>query len=220
MNWTQVVDPLNSIVISALVAAIPIVFIFWALIIRKMKGYLASLFTVLIAIILAIIVYRMPVKLALASTWHGALYGLLPICWVIIGAMFLYNVTVKSGQFEIIKNFMASITTDRRLQALLVAFSFGAFLEGAAGMGAPVAITAAMLVGLGFNPLYAAGICLVANTAPVAFGSVGIPVITAAQVAGLPEMTVSQMVGRTLPLLGLIVPLYLAVMMSGFKRSL
>ncbi|HQG63735.1 MAG TPA: lactate permease LctP family transporter [Bacteroidales bacterium] len=220
MNWTQVVDPLNSIVISALVAAIPIVFIFWALIIRKMKGYLASLFTVLIAIILAIIVYRMPVKLALASTWHGALYGLLPICWVIIGAMFLYNVTVKSGQFEIIKNLMASITTDRRLQALLVAFSFGAFLEGAAGMGAPVAITAAMLVGLGFNPLYAAGICLVANTAPVAFGSVGIPVITAAQVAGLPEMTVSQMVGRTLPLLGLIVPLYLAVMMSGFKRSL
>jgi lactate permease len=133
--------------------------------------------------------------------------------------MFLYNVTVRSGQFEIIKNFMASITTDRRLQALLVAFSFGAFLEGAAGMGAPVAITAAMLVGLGFNPLYAAGISLVANTAPVAFGSVGIPVITAAQVSGLPEMAVSQMVGRTLPILGLIVPFYLVIMMSGFRRS-
>ncbi len=220
MNWTQVVDPLNSIVISALIAAVPIAFIFWALIIRKMKGYLASLFTVLIAVVLAIIVYGMPVKLALASTLHGALYGLLPICWVIIGAMFLYNVTVKSGQFEIIKNFMASITTDRRLQALLVAFSFGAFLEGAAGMGAPVAITAAMLVGLGFNPLYAAGISLVANTAPVAFGSVGIPVITAAQVSNLPEMAVSQMVGRTLPILGLIVPLYLVIMMSGFRRSL
>lgn len=220
VNWTQVVDPLNSIVISALIAAIPIAFIFWALIIKKMKGYLASLLTVLIAIVLAIVVYGMPVRLALASTLHGALYGLLPICWVIIGAMFLYNVTVSSGQFEIIKNFMASITTDRRLQALLVAFSFGAFLEGAAGMGAPVAITAAMLVGLGFNPLYAAGISLVANTAPVAFGSVGIPVITAAQVSGLPEMAVSQMVGRTLPILGLIVPLYLVVMMSGFRRSL
>ncbi len=220
VNWTQVVDPLNSIVISALIAAIPIAFIFWALIIKKMKGYLASLLTVLIAIVLAIVVYGMPVRLALASTLHGALYGLLPICWVIIGAMFLYNVTVSSGQFEIIKNFMASITTDRRLQALLVAFSFGAFLEGAAGMGAPVAITAAMLVGLGFHPLYAAGISLVANTAPVAFGSVGIPVITAAQVSGLPEMAVSQMVGRTLPILGLIVPLYLVVMMSGFRRSL
>ncbi len=219
MNWTQVVDPFNNIVISALIAAIPIAFIFWALIIRKMKGYRASLFTVLIAIVLAIIIYGMPVKLALASTLHGALYGLLPICWVIIGAMFLYNVTVRSGQFEIIKNFMASITTDRRLQALLVAFSFGAFLEGAAGMGAPVAITAAMLVGLGFNPLYAAGISLVANTAPVAFGSVGIPVITAAQVSGLPEMAVSQMVGRTLPILGLIVPFYLVIMMSGFRRS-
>lgn len=219
MNWTQVVDPFNNIVISALIAAIPIAFIFWTLIIRNMKGYLASLFTVLIAVVLAIIIYGMPVKLALASTLHGALYGLLPICWVIIGAMFLYNVTVISGQFEIIKNFMASITTDRRLQALLVAFSFGAFLEGAAGMGAPVAITAAMLVGLGFNPLYAAGISLVANTAPVAFGSVGIPVITAAQVSGLPEMAVSQMVGRTLPILGLIVPFYLVIMMSGFRRS-
>src|SRR5665811_121454 len=142
----------------------------------------------------------MPLKLAALSIVHGALYGLFPICWVIIGAVFLYNVAVKSGQFEIIKNFMASITSDRRLQALLVAFSFGAFLEGAAGMGAPVAITAAMLVGLGFNPLYAAGICLIANTVPVAFGSLGIPIITAAQVSGLPGMGCSYMVGRTLPL--------------------
>ena len=220
MNWRQLIDPLNSIGFSALVAAIPIFFIFWALIIKKMKGYLASLFTALIAILLAIIVYGMPFKLAISSIVHGALYGLFPICWVIIGAVFLYNVTVESGQFEIIKNFMASITSDRRLQALLVAFSFGAFLEGAAGMGAPVAITAAMLVGLGFNPLYAAGICLIANTVPVAFGSVGIPVIAAAQVSGIPEMAVSQMVGRTLPFLALIVPFYLVILMSGFKRSL
>lgn len=220
MNWTQIIDPLNSVGLSALVAAVPIFFIFWALIIKKMKGYLASLFTALIASILAIFVYGMPLKLAVSSIVNGAFYGLFPICWVIIGAVFLYNVTVKSGQFEIIKNFMASITTDRRLQALLVAFSFGAFLEGAAGMGAPVAITAAMLVGLGFNPLYAAGICLIANTVPVAFGSVGIPIFAAAQVSGLPEMAVSQMVGRTLPFLALIVPFYLVVLMSGFKRSL
>lgn len=220
MNWTQVIDPINSIGLSALVAAIPIFFIFWALIIKKMKGYLASLFTALIAIVLALIIYKMPVGLALASLAHGALYGIFPICWVIIGAVFLYNVTVKSGQFDIIRNFMASITSDRRLQALLVAFSFGAFLEGAAGMGAPVAITAAMLVGLGFNPLYAAGICLIANTVPVAFGSVGIPIIAAAQVSGIPEMAVSQMVGRTLPILALIVPFYLVILMAGFKRSL
>ena len=220
MNWTQVVDPLHSIGLSALVAAVPIFFIFWALIIKKMKGYKASLLTLSIAVLFALIIYGMPAGTAFSSIIHGALYGFFPICWVIIGAVFLYNVTVKSGQFEIIKNFMASITADRRLQALLVAFAFGSFLEGAAGMGAPVAITAAMLVGLGFNPLYAAGICLIANTVPVAFGSVGIPIITAAQVSGLPEMAVSQMVGRTLPLLALIVPFYLIVIMAGYKKAL
>ena len=172
MNWTQETNPLDNIALSALVAAIPVAFIFW-LLIRKMKGYLASLLTMVLAIILAVLVYHMPLKLALASALHGALYGLFPICWIILGAVFLFNVTVKSGHFEIIKNFMASITPDRRLQALLIAFSFGAFLEGAAGFGAPVAISAAMLVGLGFNPLYAAGLCLIANTAPVAFGAIG-----------------------------------------------
>jgi lactate permease len=220
MTWTQVFDPLNSIGLSALLAAVPILFIFWALIIKKMKGYLASLLTLLVAFLVAMFLYGLPVKLAVPSAVHGALYGLFPICWVIIGVVFLYNVTVKSGQFEIIKNFMASITSDRRLQALLVAFSFGSFIEGAAGMGAPVAITAAMLVGLGFNPLYAAGICLIANTVPVAFGSVGIPIITASQVSGLSEMSVSQMTGRMLPFLGLIVPFYLVILMSGFRKSL
>lgn len=220
MTWTHEVNPFGSIAISAIVAAIPIFFIFWALIIKKMKGYKASLFTAIIAILVAIFVYSMPVKLSLLSTLHGALYGFFPICWIIIGAVFLYNVTVKSGQFEIIKSFMASITNDRRLQALLIAFSFGSFLEGAAGMGAPVAITSAMLVGLGFNPLYAAGICLIANTAPVAFGSVGVPIAIASQVSGIPEMAISQMVGRTLPILALIVPFYLVILMAGFKRSL
>ncbi|MBK5279195.1 MAG: lactate permease LctP family transporter [Bacteroidia bacterium] len=218
MNWIQLTDPLNNIALSAAVAAIPVIFIFW-LLIKKVKGYIASLLTMLLAIILAVVVYGMPAKLAVLSTFHGALYGLLPICWIIIGAVFLFNITVKSGQFEIIKNFMASVTPDRRLQALLIAFSFGAFLEGAAGFGAPVAISAAMLVGLGFNPLYAAGICLIANTAPVAFGSVGTPIIMASRISDIPEMAISQMVGRTLPILSVIVPFYLVVLMSGFKKS-
>lgn len=220
MTWTQEVNPFHNIAISAIVASSPIIVIFWALIIKKMAGYKASLLTVLVAILVSIFVYNMPVNLAVMSTVHGALYGLFPICWIIIGAVFLYNVTVRSGQFEIIKNFMASITPDRRLQALLIAFSFGAFLEGAAGFGTPVAITAAMLVGLGFNPLYAAGICLIANTAPVAFGAIGTPILIASQVSDLPEMAVSQMVGRTLPILSVLVPLYLVVLMSGFKKSI
>lgn len=220
MKFTQVTDPLNSIGLSALVAAMPILFIFWALIIRRMKGYQASLLTLLIAFLCATVLYQMPITLTLMSAVHGALYGLFPICWIIIGAMFLYNVTVESGQFEIIKNFMASITTDRRLQALLIAFSFGAFLEGAAGMGGPVAITAAMLVGLGFNPLYAAGICLISNTAPVAFGAVGTPILIAAQVSDIPDLAISQMVGRTLPILSIAVPFYLVAIMAGFRRSL
>lgn len=219
MSWTQPINPLNNVVLSALVAVLPVLFIFWALIIKKMKGYKASLFATVIAVLVAVLAYGMPVQLAVLSTAHGFLFGLFPICWIIITVMFLFNITVKSGQFEIIKHSMASITSDRRLQALLIAFSFGAFLEGTAGFGAPVAITAAMLTGLGFNPFYAAGICLIANTAPVAFGSIGIPVTVASQVSGIPEMALSQMVGRTLPLLSLVLPFYLVVLMAGFKRS-
>jgi lactate permease len=219
MNWKQVIDPFNNIALSALIAVVPILFIFWALIIKKMKGYKASLIATAIAILIAIFVYGMPVKLALLSTANGALYGLFPICWIVITAVFLFNITVASGQFEIIKHFMASITSDRRLQALLIAFSFGSFLEGTAGFGAPVAITAAMLVGLGFNPLYAAGICLIANTAPVAFGAIGIPITVASQVTSIPEMAISQMVGRTLPILSIMLPFYLVILMSGFKRT-
>lgn len=219
MNWTQVIDPLNNINISALIAAIPIIFIFWSLF-KKMKGYKTSLFALIIAILIAMLFYGMPLKLALLSTVHGSLYGLFPICWIIVAAVFLFNVTVKSGQFEVIKNFMASITPDRRLQSLLIAFSFGAFLEGAAGFGAPVAISGAMLVGLGFNPLYAAGLCLIANTAPVAFGSVGTPILMASRMSDIPELAISQMVGRTLPILSLMLPFYLVILMSGFRKSL
>jgi lactate permease len=219
MNWTQVIDPFKNILFSAFVAVLPILFIFWALIIKKMKGYQASLISIIIALLIAAFIYGMPLKLALLSGLNGALYGLFPICWIIVPAVFLFNITVQSGQFEIIRHFMASVTSDRRLQALLIAFSFGAFLEGTAGFGAPVAITAAMLVGLGFNPLYAAGICLIANTAPVAFGSIGIPITVASQVSGIPEMAISQMVGRTLPILSMLLPFYLVMIMAGFKKS-
>ncbi|MEP7252611.1 MAG: lactate permease LctP family transporter [Ginsengibacter sp.] len=219
MEWKQIIDPLKNLPLSAIVAIIPVAFIFWALIVRKMKGYKASIIATVIAIAIALFVYRMPVPLALLSTLNGALYGLFPICWIIIPAMFLFNITITSGQFEVIKHFMASITPDRRIQALLIAFSFGSFLEGTAGFGAPVAITAAMLVGLGFNPLYAAGICLIANTAPVAFGSIGIPITVASQVTSIPELAISKMVGRTLPVLSLLLPLYLVLIMCGLKKT-
>lgn len=219
MLWIQLTNPFHHIGLSALVAALPLAFIFWALIIKKMKGHTVCLLTVLAGMIIAISAYGMPIKLAVLSAMDGALFGLFTICWIIMGVLFLYHLTVESGQFAIIRNFMASITTDRRLQALLIAFAFGSFLEGAAGFGAPVAITASMLAGLGFDPLYAAGICLIANTAPVAFGSIGIPITVASQVSGLPEMAISKMVGKTLPLLSLILPFYLVFITVGFHGT-
>lgn len=177
MQWTQAYTPIGgNLLLSALAALVPIIFFFWALAIKRMKGYTAGFTTLGIALIIAVLVYRMPAEKALMSATQGAVYGLLPIGWIIVTSVFLYKITVKTGQFDIIRSSVLSITDDRRLQALLIAFSFGAFLEGAAGFGAPVAISAALLVGLGFNPLYAAGICLIANTAPVAFGAIGIPI--------------------------------------------
>ncbi len=215
--WQQTIDPLRNIWLSALVATLPVIYLFWALAIRKTKGYQAGLMCVTLAVVLAIFVYGMPARLAIGATVHGALFGLFPIGWIVLSAVFLYNITVHSGQFETIKNSIASITADRRLQALLIAFSFGAFLEGCAGFGAPVAITAAMLVGLGFKPLYAAGLCLIANTAPVAFGSIGIPVITAGQITGIDANAIAAMVGRQLPFLSIIVPFWLIGIMSGWR---
>jgi len=174
----------------------------------------------LLAIGVAIIVYGMPAQYALLATFQGMLFGLFPVCWIVITALFIYNMSVTTGQFEIIKNSLASISDDRRMQALLIAFSFGAFIEGAAGFGTPVAMTCAMLVGLGFNPLYAAGICLLANTAPVAFGAIGIPIVVGAQVSGVDEMALSKLVGRTLPFLSCLIPVYLVILMSGWKKGL
>jgi lactate permease len=220
MNFTPNFEAVGgSLVFSALVALIPILYFFWALAIKRMKGHIAGLSTLLIALIVAVIAFKMPAGMAVMSATQGAVYGILPIGWIIITSVFLYKLTVKTGQFDIIRNSVLSITEDRRLQALLVAFSFGAFLEGAAGFGAPVAISAALLVGLGFNPLYAAGLCLIANTAPVAFGAIGIPIIAVEGPTGIPAMEISKMVGRQLPFLSVFIPFYLVVIMAGFKKA-
>lgn len=216
-TWAQVYDPLGNLWLSALIALIPIAFFFVALAVFRMKGHIAGTITLGLALLVAILLYKMPVTMALASAAYGFMYGLWPIAWIIITAVFLYKITVKTGQFDIIRSSVLSITEDQRLQMLLVGFSFGAFLEGAAGFGAPVAITAALLVGLGFNPLYAAGLCLIANTAPVAFGAMGIPITVAGQVTGLDPFHIGQMAGRQLPLLSVIVPFWLIMIMDGWR---
>jgi lactate permease len=209
----------GSLGLTAIVAIIPIIYFFWALAIKRMKGHIAGLSTLLIAIIIAVVAYKMPAGMALMSATQGAVYGIVPIGWIIIASVFLYKITVKTGQFDIIRHSVVTITEDRRLQALLVAFSFGAFLEGAAGFGAPVAISAALLVGLGFNPLYAAGLCLLANTAPVAFGAIGIPVIAMEGPTGIPATEISKMIGRQLPFLSVFIPFYLVFIMAGWKKT-
>jgi len=220
MPWTQDYSALGgSLGLTTLAVVIPILFLFWALAIKGMKGYVAGLLTLAITIVDVIIVYKMPVTLALSATAYGMLYGLWPICWIVVTAVYLYNLTVHSGQFEVIRSSIASISNDRRLQALIVAFCFGAFLEGAAGFGTPVAITGAILIGLGFDPIKAAGLCLLANTAPVAFGAIGAPIITAGAVTGMGDFVIAQAVGRQLPFVSVLVPFYLVVLMSGWKSA-
>ncbi|WP_290900255.1 L-lactate permease [Aquabacterium sp.] len=215
--WIQNYTPLGSLWLSSLAAVLPVVFFFMALAVWRMKGHVAGTCTVAIALAVAIFAYGMPADMAFAAAGYGFVYGLWPIAWIIVTAVFLYKITVKTGQFDVIRASVLSITDDQRLQMLLVGFAFGAFLEGAAGFGAPVAITAALLVGLGFNPLYAAGLCLIANTAPVAFGAMGIPILVAGKVTGIDPMAIGQMTGRQLPLLSMIVPFWLVAMMDGVK---
>ncbi|MFO1364965.1 MAG: L-lactate permease [Moraxella sp.] len=216
-HWQQIYDPMGNIWLSSAIALIPIIFFFLALAVFRLKGSVAGTITVVLALLVALFLYQMPVTLALSSAIYGFFYGLWPIAWIIIGAVFLYKVTVKTGQFDIIRSSILSLTQDQRLQMLLVGFAFGTFLEGAAGFGAPVAITAALLVGLGFKPLYAAGLCLIVNTAPVAFGAMGIPIIVAGQVSGVETHAISQMVGRQLPFIVPIVFVWIMAIMDGWR---
>jgi len=218
--WTHNYEPLGgSLALSAPVAALPIVVLFLMLGVWRAPAWKAALAGLASAFLLAILVYGMPAQLAVISALYGAAYGLFPIAWIVFSSIMLYRLAVDTGKFEVIKDSVGSLTDDRRLQAMFIAFSFGAFIEGAAGFGAPVAVSGAMLAGLGFNPFYAAGICLLANTAPVAFGSIGIPVTTLAAVTGLPVMPLSAMVGRMCALISIIIPGYLVVVMAGWARA-
>src|SRR5205823_6418105 len=185
----------------------------------RTAAWMAAAAALASAFVVALAVYGMPVKLVLISTLFGAAYGLFPIAWIVFTSIMLYRLAVDTGKFEIIKDSVGGLSADRRLQAMFIAFSFGAFLEGAAGFGAPVAISGAMLAGLGFNPFYAACICLLANTAPVAFGAIGIPVTTLANVTGLPVLALSAMVGRLCAMCSVFIPGYLVVVMVGWRRA-
>src|SRR6476660_1870741 len=217
MDWTQTYDPLNSVWLSTIVAALPIVLLLGTLGILEWSAPKAAALGLASALGVAIFVYHMPWHMALASAIYGACFGLFPIGWIVLAAIFLYSLTVQTGQFEIVKHSVAGLSADRRLQALLIAFSFGAFVEGAAGFGTPVAISAALMIGTGFSPLHAAGLALIANTAPVAFGALGTPIITLADVTQLDEMKLSSMAGRQLPFFSLIVPAWLVWTMSGWR---
>ena len=241
--WTQVYDPLNSPVLSPLLAALPVVLLLGLLATGRVSAQAAALVGLIAALAVAIFAYfpqhsslkptvlaatgvsgaLLPSELSewtptmLAAAGFGAAFGLLPIGWIVLAAIFLYAMTVETGQFEIVKHSVASLSEDRRIQALLIAFSFGAFVEGAAGFGTPVAISAALMMGAGFKPLYAAGLALLANTSPVAFGALGTPIVTLADVTKIDELTLSAMAGRQLPFFSLIVPVWLVWVMSGWR---
>ena len=220
MQWTQAYTPLGDLYLSALVAAIPVIVLLGALAFFHIKAHLAALLGLGAALLIALVVYRMPVSMGVAAALNGAAYGLFPIGWIVLNAIFVYDLTVATGKFEVVKRTIAGLASDRRIQVLLIAFSFGAFIEGASGFGTPVAICAAMLIGLGFRPLAAAGLCLIGNTAPVAFGALAAPIIALARVTQLPIEQLSSMVGRQLPFFSLMIPFWLIWTMAGFAGML
>jgi lactate permease len=223
MPWIQAYTPVGgSLGMSALVAAIPLVVIFICLAVLKMKAHKAAPLAVLAAFAVAVTAWGMPADLAAWAFVQGAGFGLFPVFYIVLTTLFLYNITVKGGQFEIIRASLAGVTADRRIQALLIAFCFGAFIEGAAGFGTPVAIAGATLVGLGFRPLYAASVCLIANTAPVAFGAIGIPVVALGGVMGYTDdgFKLSKMVAHQLPFISIFIPFYVILIMVGLKKTL
>src|ERR1700683_3776960 len=219
LQWTQVYDPFGRWWLSTIVAALPIVVLLGLLAGLKIKPHWCAMAGAMTAIGVAIVFFHMPLSLAAMSFGYGGAFGILKIAWIVLAAVYLYDISVETGQFEIMKESIAGITPDRRLQVLLVAFCFGAFIEGAAGFGAPVAIAGAFMIGLGFRPFHAAALNLIANTAPVAWGAIGTPVHALAAVSGLPESDLSAMIGRILSFTAVIVPFSLVRTMVGWKET-
>jgi lactate permease len=219
MHWTQVYDPFGHWWLSTFVASLPVLVLFGLLAGLKLKPHWCAISGALTAVLVAIVFFHMPVALAVVSFGYGVAFGLLKIAWIVLAAVFLYDISVETGQFEIMKESVAGITADRRLQVLLVAFCFGAFIEGAAGFGAPVAIAGAFMIGLGFRPFHAAALNLIANTAPVAWGAIGTPVHTLAAVSGLPESDLNAMIGRILPFTAVLVPFWLVRTMVNWTET-
>jgi lactate permease len=218
--WPQNYDPLNNPVLSTVVAALPVVVLLGSIALLKIRIHFSALLGLGTALAIALWTYHMPAKAACAATLYGAAFGLFPIGWIILNVIFLYQLTVKRGLFEVLRDSLATIAPDPRVQVILIAFSFGAFIEGVAGFGTPVAITGAILIQLGFNPLHASGLALIANTAPVAFGSLGIPITTLEQVTGLDALKISAMVGRQLPFFSLLVPFWVVAAFAGWRGML
>src|SRR4051794_38246725 len=216
--YKQVLDPVSgSLFASTIFAALPIIALFVLLGGLRLKAHVAALLSLLVAILVAVIVYSMPVGQALDAGLEGAAFGLFPIMWIVWNAIWIYNMTDATGHFAVLRRSFATISDDQRIQAVIIAFSFGALMEALAGFGTPVGITAVMLVAVGFNRMKAAAIALVANTAPVAFGAIAIPIITLSQISGLPQDDLGAMVGRQTPFLALIVPLILVGMVDGMR---
>ncbi len=220
MVWRQVYDPFGSAVLSTLVACLPIVTLLGLIAFTKVKAHFAALTALAVAIVVAVVGFSMPAGMAVRASFLGALTGLFPIGWIVLNVIFLYRLTVENGSFAILQRSIAGITNDRRLQLLLVAFCFGAFFEGAAGFGTPVAVTGAILIGLGFSPLAASGLSLIANTAPVAYGALGTPIVVLGQVTGLDPVALGAMVGRQLPFFSVLVPFWLIIVFAGWKGAI
>src|SRR5690349_23100819 len=218
--WNQVYNPFNNQTLSTLAAALPVVLLLRLIASNKVKAHIAAIAALIVANLVAIFVFTMPANMSIRATILGAITGFFPIGWIVLNVIFLYRLTVEKGVFQTLQTTIGGVTTDRRLQLLLIAFCFGAFFEGAAGFGTPVAVTAAALIGLGFSPLAAAGLSLIANTAPVAFGALGAPIQGLATATGIDPHILGQKVGRQLPFFSVLVPFWLVAAFAGWRGML